>query len=198
MSEKRDLIVVDTETTGLDPELHWVLEVAAINVTTGEEMYFAPFLPEGALDNAEGKAMKVNRYFERGVYEHRLDWETSATYWRKLWDWLKGNTLAGANPAFDAAMLNRSAIWGTGRFHKSEGVPPSPWHHRLADLEAYSAAALHLPPTELSSLSGICKALDVEIVDAHSALGDARATAECFRRLTQRYTDQGLPKAAAV
>jgi len=182
MSDKRDLIVVDTETTGLDVNFHWPLEVAAINVQTGEELYFVPDLPDGTLDHADGKAMKINRYFERGVFAHRLSKPDSQNSWTLLWDMLAGNTLGGSNPTFDAAMLNRA--------YKREFVTgePSPWHHRLADLAAYAAPALHLPPNELEGLDKVCSYLQVKNEGDHTALGDARATAECFKRLTEQYT----------
>jgi DNA polymerase III epsilon subunit-like protein len=152
-------------------------------------LYFVPALPSGALDSADGKALKINGYFERGVYAYRLDSEAAEKYWRQLWDMLRGNTLAGSNPTFDAAMLNRSALWfapkqkGTYGTEPVEGLTASPWHHRLADLSAYAAGALGIPPTSLPGLDVVCRSLKVEIDGAHSALGDARATAECFRRL---------------
>lgn len=191
MSDKRDLIVVDTETTGLDVTEHWVLEVAAINVTTGEELYFVPALPQGALDRADGKALKINGYFERGVYAHRLSVDKADAYWRQLWDWLDGNTLAGSNPKFDADMLNRAAQWSTipssnyTSTIKPEQLRLSPWHHRLADLSAYAAGALGIFPTELPGLDVVARSLHVEIDGAHSALGDARATAACFKALIE-------------
>lgn len=191
MSDKRQLIVVDCETTGLDVERHWVLEVAAVNVDTGEELYFVPALPQGALDQAEGKALKLNGYFTRDVYAHRLSTEAANKYWRQLWDWLAGNTLAGSNPTFDAAMLNRSALWhttpsGSSHYGKPEEPPQlaaSPWHHRLADLSAYAAGSLHIEPTHLPGLEAICTTLGVENLTPHSAMGDARAAADCFRKL---------------
>jgi DNA polymerase III epsilon subunit-like protein len=193
VSDKRDLIVVDTETTGLDPEEHWVLEVAAINVTTGEELYFVPALPVGALDKADGKALKINGYFERGVYAHRIDVVSSEKYWDQLWDWLDGNTLAGSNPTFDAAMMNRSQHWNAPTVKTRQ---PSPWHHRLADLSAYAAGALGIPPTSLPGLDVVCRSLKVESEGAHSALGDARATAECFRRLIANPATPALKESA--
>ena len=199
MSDKRDVIVCDVETTGLDVEKHHVLEVAAINLTTGEELYFVPALPVGALDAADGMALKINGYFTRDVYVHRLDTDAADKYWRQLWSWLKGNTLAGSNPSFDAAMLNRAADWSTTanissqpRFSSGVEVLPalksSPWHHRFADLAAYAAPALHLGPDELPGLEKVCAALKVENTSPHSAMGDARATAECFRKLAAQYT----------
>lgn len=181
----RDLIVVDTETTGLNPEEHWVLEVAAINVRTREELHFVPALPVGALDDADGKAMAINKYFERGVYAHRRDVADSVSSWNQLWDWLSGNTLAGSNPSFDAAMLNRSAQWCLKSDHRCPGeFAPSPWHHRLADLAAYAGGALGILPTKLPGLQDVAARLKVDLGVAHSALDDARATAECFRKLT--------------
>lgn len=180
MSDKRDLIVVDTETTGLNEEFHWPIEIAAINVATGEYLYFVPDLPSHALDHAEGMALKINRYFERGVFKKRLSRPDTINYYNELWDMLRGNTLAGSNPKFDASMLIR------GYVETVHGDSAPPWHHRLADLSAYAAGALGLQPTELPGLNVVCDVLGVENEDAHSALGDARATAECFRRLAEK------------
>lgn len=191
-NDVRDLIVVDVETTGLDIDTHWVLEVAAVNVTTGQELYFVPALPTGALDAADGKAMKINGYFARDVYAHRLSTEAANKYWRQLWDMLSGNTLAGSNPTFDAAMMNKAALWSTmpdGRYSsepKPDQLNPSPWHHRLADLSAYAAGALGIRANALPGLDVVCRSLQVENTAPHSALGDARATAACFKALTGR------------
>lgn len=171
----RQLIVVDCETTGLDPRKHWVLEVAAVNVATGDELYFVPAVPDRALEAADPKAMEVNRYFERGLDAMRIkDHGLTAWFWSQLWEWLDGNTIGGSNPGFDAAMLNKTAWW----------LPASPWHYRLADLSAYAAGRLGIPPTELPGLDVVCQLLGVENDCPHSALGDARAAAECFRRLS--------------
>ncbi|QRY43136.1 3'-5' exonuclease [Mycolicibacterium boenickei] len=197
MSE-RELIVVDVETTGLDVDKHWVLEVAAINVLTGEELCFVPSLPVGALDQADGKAMKINGYFARDVYALRLGTEASWRYWLKLWDWLDGNTLAGSNPTFDAAMLNRSMQLCHASLPTGYGKPdvpefkPSPWHHRLADLSAYAAGALGIRATALPGLDVVCRSLKVENTSPHSALGDARATADCFRKLANTAAAEGV------
>jgi DNA polymerase III alpha subunit (gram-positive type) len=197
MSDKRDLIVVDTETTGLDPDRHWVLEVAAVNVTTGEELYFVPALPQGALDEADGKALKINGYFERSVFAHRLNTDAANKYWRQLWSMLAGNTLAGSNPKFDADMMNRSALWSTMPSSSpgygvtaEEQLVASPWHHRLADLSAYAAGALYIDPAALPGLDVVCRSLHVTNDNPHSALDDARATAECFRLLAAKAADR--------
>lgn len=187
----RQLVVCDVETTGLTPGLHLPIEVAAVNVTTGDELYFVPAFPKGTLDNAAGEALAINRYFERGLHSQRLDWFDSETRWGELWCMLQGNTLGGSNPAFDAAMITAGfseTIAYTGGRDNAWGTAARPsWHHRLADLAAYAAPALLLAPNELVGLAQICEALHVQIDGEHTALGDARATAECFRRLAHYY-----------
>lgn len=172
----RDLIVVDLETTGLDPAIHRILEVAAINTSTGEVIHFVPDIDPADLGIADGYAMQTNRYYERGAWKHKLSHEASCEQYERLSDMLRGNTFAGSNPRFDANFLTRS--W-------SSFFDPEPWHHRLADLAAYAAGALGIAPNELVGLGAICARLDVNPGVAHSALDDAKATAECFRQLTR-------------
>lgn len=164
----RDIIVIDVETTGLYRSSA-VLEVAAINLSTGEELYFVPYVNDSVFDRDSYKALQINRYFERGVWESMLNPETTRPQYMKLAMWLHGNTFAGCNPTFDAAMLPSHVT-----VHR---------HHRLLDLSAYAAGVLGTPPNELEGLHGVCEALGVVNEGAHGALEDARATAECFRRL---------------
>lgn len=176
----RDLIVVDTETTGLHADAA-ILEVAAINVSTGEEMHVVPHVTREQLAQAQPAAMQINRYYERGIWRQALNPEaTEDAYW-KLSDMLSGNTFGGCNPAFDAQLLGRV-------------LPEGPdWHHRLADLAAYAGPALLLAPNELVGLADICERLGVQNENEHTALGDARATTECFRKVTYYYANRMEP-----
>lgn len=189
----RHLIIVDTETTGLIPGTHWPIEVAAVNVTTGQELYFVPAIPEGALDKAEGEALRINRYFERGLYAWKGSWAASEEMWGALWKMLSGNTLGGCNPSFDAAMIMAGYRAAKENGLRSFAPTPQVWHHRLADLAAYAGPALQLAPNELVGLAQICERLGVTNDDEHTALSDARATAECFRRVTSHYAKKMEP-----
>ncbi|PKQ59767.1 hypothetical protein B5566_02685 [Mycobacterium sp. MHSD3] len=168
----RQLIVVDLETTGLDPQAHVPIEVAAINVATGEALTFVPYLEAMDLGHADGEALRINRYFERGVYKLMLNPTSTNEKWIALRNMLDGNTLGGANPRFDAAMLMR-AMGHAGK---------EPWHHRLADISAYVAGARGRTPEELPGLAECCELLGVINHDPHSALGDAEATVACFHK----------------
>ncbi|QGJ93793.1 DnaQ-like DNA polymerase III subunit [Mycobacterium phage Hannaconda] len=183
----REIIVVDVESTGLGDGAA-ILEVAAVNLATGEEFSFAPYVMSDDLANADPKALQVNRYYERGVWARALDNERAALRYHELRQWLDGNVLAGSNPAFDARLLSR-AQYITPSEYIPFGMKPiarsfgQPWHHRLLDLSAYAAGVLGIPFEELPGLHKVCELLGVVNEEAHSALGDARATAECFRIL---------------
>lgn len=169
------LIVVDVETSGLDPEAHAVLEVAAIDLTTGEELYFVPTPTQSSwLEFAHPGAMKVNRYFERGVFAEQVDLETTRKRWETLGTMLDGNILAGVNPAFDAKFIDAAM-----EFHKVECRR----RYQLRDLATYAAGVSSIDPAEPVSSSEIFAGLGITNEEAHSALGDARATAEAFRQL---------------
>lgn len=170
----RNLIVVDLETTGLGPQCA-PIEVAAINVDTGETLEFVPYVDLSKV-SIEPQAFAINRYFERGVYDVMLNPDDTITAWSDLADILSGNTFAGSNPTFDAAMVARKV--GTH------------WHYRLADLAAYAAPALGRDPSELPGLADVLDALKIENRCPHSALGDAEATAKAFEKLRDIYAEQ--------
>lgn len=167
---ERQTVVVDTETGGLAADAI-VLEIAAVNIETGEEFRVVPFQPAGYLSKVDPEAMAVNRFLERRAFADMLeDADANKNAFAWLYTMLEGNVFAGSNPAFDAPKIAKL-------------IGGEPWHHRLADVSAYAAGVLGIPPTELPGLNKVCELLGVVNDDPHSALGDARATAECFRRL---------------
>ncbi|MBB3752484.1 DNA polymerase-3 subunit epsilon [Mycolicibacterium sp. BK634] len=180
----RQTIVVDVETTGLEDH-HVILEVAAVNIDTGEEMCFVPYVPMEDFAKASPEALAVNRYFERGIRQYMADEEETRLGYYKLRTWLEGNTLAGSNPSFDAGKLAKVKYTDPNGFSFEDGRTfGTPWHHRFRDLSAYAEGTLGLD--ELPGLHKVCELLGVENTAEHSALGDARATVECFRLLKGR------------
>ncbi|QFG08906.1 DNA polymerase III [Mycobacterium phage MalagasyRose] len=190
---RRHLVVVDLETTGLHDDAA-ILEVAAVNVDTGEELHFVPFLAPEALAKAEPKALQINRYFERGLFEQALTAERTMDSYRQLQVMLRGNTFGGSNPAFDSALVARAVIaievsWLSSP--KRHAPPPyvetvgRVWHHRLGDLAAYAAGPLGIDVRELEGLDQVLGRLGMEALGdgRHTALGDARATVAAFMAL---------------
>ncbi|WNM68997.1 exonuclease [Mycobacterium Phage TribleTrouble] len=172
----RQLIVVDVETTGLHDKAA-ILEVAAINVDTGESMRFVPFVDCKQLGDAQPEAMEINRYYERGLWREAYNPSQTAAAWHDLQEWLRGNTFAGSNPTFDSALIAQQILDPHAFINRHVGKV---WHHRLADLAAYAAGKLDVDPTELQGLDDVAERLGVPVVERHSALADACATAQCF------------------
>ncbi|ASR85944.1 DnaE-like DNA polymerase III [Mycobacterium Phage Niklas] len=176
----RKLIVVDLETTSLDYDTAAPVEVALLNVDTGESLHFVPFVSIDTLKAADPVAMEINGYYERALWREALTEQQTAVAWAEVQDWLRGNTFAGSNPAFDSTIVARQLVGHSTAEPQTVGRV---WHHRLADLAAYAAGKLDGQPTELQGLDGVAERLAVPLVDRHSAIGDVFATALIFDTL---------------
>lgn len=190
--QHRRLIVVDVETTGLDPRRHVPVEVAAVNVATGETLHFVPHLSGKDLSRAAGEALRINRYFEWGLFRQALPEQQTVACYSQLWEMLDCNVFAGCNPRFDAAMLC-NAYRGLLETADHDWLDAGEvWHYRLADLSAHAAGALGVGAADLAGLASVCRSLGVVNAGEHTALGDAN----CFRQLAAR-PDRAAGQAAA-
>jgi len=182
-----ELWVVDVETTGLDRTRHVPVEVAAVNLKTGREIYFVPFVTSEALGNADPEALRIHRYYERALYRDKLAKTPTLNCYHDLFGVLEGNTLGGANARFDADML--IAGYENVRGADTATSRREPWRYRVSDLSAYTAGVFALDPAKIPGLAACCELLGVTNSAEHTALGDARATAECFRRALKLATN---------
>lgn len=172
------LIVVDVETSGLDPLTHDVLEVAAIDLNTGDELHFVPTPTRNEWQTeASPEAMQVNRYYERGVYKDQVDTATTGERWAALAEMLDGNILAGANPWFDAAFVDAAM--------RHWGITPGR-RYQLRDLATYASGILRLDPANPTSSATVLDKLGITNRAPHSARGDATAAAAAFSALRQQ------------
>lgn len=159
------LVFLDTETTGLDPALHEVWEVA---VAWDDELILSYILPH-SLRTADVKALELNRYWERFPSGAESDGDGTDPALRAA---LAGVTIVGANPAFDAAFLR--ARWGA-----------APWHHRLIDVESMAFAVLgYVRPKGLRDLATDLRQRGHDIPEPdHTAAGDVATTRAAFHAL---------------
>ena len=165
------LCYIDTETTGLNPRIHQPYEVAYWREDA--ESPIARLLPH-TLDHADQQALAIGRYWERGNFPFPGDHLTRANVALDL----RGVTLVGSNPAFDAAMLTRYI-----------GTPV--WHHRMIDIAAGAMWVFDLDTLPgLAETADRCRAQGFEIPEPdHTAEGDVRATRAVYHALRSIRSD---------
>jgi hypothetical protein len=130
--------------------------------------------PRHTLRFAEPAALRVNRYYERGL-DDRSRWSSPDEVSRFLLD-ARRATMVAANPSFDAAFL--FAHFGY-----------APWHYRLLDVQAYAAGVLDWDtPRSLREIRDALVERGHELDEAdHSAGGDVVTLRQAHRALrTQR------------
>jgi DNA polymerase-3 subunit epsilon len=158
--------VVDVETTGLFPRKHdRIVEVAVVTVTADGEVldeYASLINPGRDLGPVEIHGIRGSDVASAPRFEDIAG---------DLADRLSGSVVAGHNVRFDVDFLAAEF----GRLGVS--LPPLPCvcTLRLSDRLALAAASRRL--------SGCCEALGIQHVAAHTALGDAWATARLLLAL---------------
>lgn len=190
------LIVIDTETTGLDPQKNVMLELGAVVMPTlttisGENFSMQLSAPRDAM--VSGMAQKINKISlgQRTMTNNStfMDNRQSALieFW-KFCDKIKTKYdesfyFAGWQIPFDIDFLKAT--------YKRENVEYDfPW--RLFDgvpyFSAYQLQKSDMPEMDLpSGLFTIARNMNIPIEDltAHSALDDAIATARIIRGITE-------------
>lgn len=153
------LAFVDTETTGLDPDVHEIWEVAL--VVPGEQHRSRWLLPVD-LGRADPAALRIGRFHERWSDRHE-DFTHLAMFAREFAEATRGCHLVGMVPSFDEERLRKLL--------RANGACPE-WHYHLVDVEAMVAGLLGLqPPWDSNDLS-LRVGVDPNVFDRHTAMGD--------------------------
>lgn len=173
----RKQIVVDVETNGLQLEKHDVVEVAWYDLATDEFGCFIPIHdPYRILAKADLIALQINKYIDRIALAPQ---DSDYVEYNRFLERISDATLAGSNPGFDALFLRKMI----NTYNKNGDKANSTWHHRLFDLSSYAMGILQLE--ELPGLHTVCELLGIVNEEEHSALGDVKATVQCFRKLKE-------------
>jgi len=170
---KHNFAFIDIETTGLNLEKNEIIEIGCV-ITTSEleiiEEFELKIKPE-YIENADPVALKVNHY-------NKKDWESSFSLkdaMKIFSEKVKNCIMVGHNVAFDAGFLEYS-------FNKTEII--NTMHYHKLDTISIAWAKLHREPDlEHFSLRELCERFDIKNERAHSALPDARATYELYKKL---------------
>ena len=172
-----DAVVIDTETTGLDPAEARIVEVAAARIEGGR-------IPQDCV---------LNRVVHPGITIpkestkiHNIDdakvagAPTFAEIWPELRSLIGGAVVIGHTIGFDLAVLRRECERAG---HTFEG--PHVLDTRLLAEIAEPALADY-------TLESLAAWLGIQLSNRHSAAGDALATARIFSALTPKLRDGGI------
>jgi oligoribonuclease (3'-5' exoribonuclease) len=183
VKEQTDLIFLDTETTGLDPDKHEIWEIAwAIN----DEIPVQERILVHSLKTADPTALEVNTYLEHHPQGARSEGPMVDLEVRKV---LEGGTLVCANPTFDRMFMRKR--WGL-----------EPYHYRSIDVESMALAILEYDrPKGLKDIAEELRDMGYNIADPlHRAWIDVVVLRECYKTLRQIQKNLFLhgPKAESV
>jgi len=190
------LCVVDTETTGLNPSKHEIVQIAVIALD-GEikprkdiPPYYVNIAPEFP-EKADPEALRVNKLSLDDLLKNGLNKEKSVDLFLKWiekldipltkWGTPKRIMPLGQNYAFDKAFIQN---WMGDDNYKQY----FDYQHRdtmisanyLNDRAVFHGEEVPYPKLKLTSLAS---KLSVPYKNAHDALQDCYATAEVYRRL---------------
>jgi DNA polymerase III subunit epsilon len=171
------MLVLDTETTGLDVKDDRVVSVGAVRMV-GERVFrhvtFHQLCTPGR--PIPPAATAVHHITDDDV----ADAPTFAEVWRNCLPLLEGTVMVGYNIPFDIAMLRHECQ----RADVSWQEPPF--------LDVLLLAVALIDDLRNDNLEGLTDYLGVDVHDRHNALGDSLMEAETLACLLPRLADKGI------
>lgn len=173
-----DAVVIDTETTGLDPRKARVIELAAVRLSAGKLVAGESFrqLLRPADESIPAETTRIHGIDDAMVAQSPL----FAQVWPRFNAYLGQAVMIGHTVGFDLAMLKREC-----------DLAGLPWT-RPRTLDTRLLAQIAAPELAGYTLEKLAAWLGVEVADRHSALGDAATTARVFLALVPRLRDHGI------
>lgn len=172
-----DAVVLDTETTGLDPRKDWIVEIGAVRLVRGRlrsDASFRRLVRPG--EPIPAVAASIHGIDDAAV----ANAEEFPAVWRDLSAFIDVPVLLGYSIGFDLAILKRECA--------RAGLPWTPPRSLCTRLLAEVAE----PQLAGYSLENLAAWLGVEITARHSALGDAKTAAAIFLALVPKLRERGI------
>ncbi|MBP9748521.1 MAG: 3'-5' exonuclease [Candidatus Pacebacteria bacterium] len=168
-----NLAFVDTETTGLDVIEHEIIQIGCVLTTPDLEVIeeFEIKIKPEHIENANPTSMKINHYKEE-EWTDALPLEEAMQKFSKK---VKSCIMVGQNVAFDSGFIEHA-------FSKLN-INNSMHYHRLDTISIAWAKLHNDPDLEHFSLREMCLRFGIKNEKAHTALSDARATYELYKKL---------------
>jgi DNA polymerase III alpha subunit (gram-positive type) len=179
--KKHNLVFLDLETTGLNPEMHEIIEIGCIiarqkdRVGKGPEIEkieeFEIKVKPRHIETADKEALRICGYNE-GDWVFAVDLKQALG---KLAEKAKSGIMVGHNVAFDWVFLEKA--------FEETGVVPEFHYHKIDTIALAFAKLYNNPEAQKFSLRALCELLNIKNEKAHTALSDVRATFELYKKL---------------
>ena len=172
---KHNLAFIDIETTGLDVIKHEIIEIGCVLTTRALEVIeeFELKIKPERIEDADPVALKISHY------DPEL-WQSAYTLREAikiLAPKVKDHIMVGHNVAFDAGFLEHA-------FSRTN-IPNSMHYHKLDTISITWAKMHKEPDLEHFSLREMCVRFGIQNERAHTALSDARATYQLYKKLME-------------
>ncbi len=179
--KSHNLAFIDTETTGTDPNLHEIIELAVIIAKQVPREGRGPKLEiieecEWKIkmerpERAEEQALRVNGYNE-------VDWMFAIDRKKAMEEFAKKTescSFVSHNLTFDYAFIQKAF---------EETQVENRMHYAKLDTISIAFARLYdAPQADRFSLKALCELLKVENSKAHTALADTRALVAVYKKM---------------
>ena len=159
------IVVLDFESTGLNTQTDRVIEIGAVRLVNGTVADSMSVLvnPKQPL---KAKITEIT-----GINDRMLaDKETAETAIPALMDFIGDSPIAAHNASFDASLL-RAELRRLGRSFDGPVLDTLTLSRKL------------YPEMKSHKLGSVCKQLGISLKNAHRAVHDATATAQCLARM---------------
>lgn len=181
--KKHNLAFIDIETTGMDVDIHEIIEIGCVLVKQKrdeQENSFFEVIEEFDLkikperiEDADPVSLRINGYDSaQWLFAYNLK-EAMQIFSQKT----EGSIMVAHNIAFDFAFLDKA--------FRTTGVENKMHYHKL-DTISIAFAKLH-KKAEIGrfSLASLSSYFGIENKKAHTALPDARVTFELYKKLME-------------
>lgn len=183
------MVVLDTETTGLDPTTDKLLSIGAITVRDQQIFIgdrFEAFFSAGELyKNQERESVPVHGILQK----HSAHLPDNQQILIELLAYLQDSIIVGHHIAFDFAMLNNAFLLQLGGPLQNQVLDTAHLAKRLT-----SPLQGQLSPLQAGqySLDELCKTYHIPVEGRHTASGDAFLTSLLLVKLLGRLEKRGV------
>jgi len=182
MVKEKHLIFLDTETTGLNPDVHEIIELAWIitDLNLNKKSGHCYKINPENIENADYKALEINGYSKEVWNKEAIPLEKALREITKSIPFGERAIVIGHNVDFDLRFLRKA--------FKDLGVFCSLSYHRVDTLSlsvAYKIAGRGIvKESENFKLKTMADILEVDHKNTHTAMSDTEAVYEIFKELS--------------